>query len=98
MAVAIIGDFTGGTLEQYDQILAKMNLTSGEQAPPGALFHWAAATESGIRFTDVWQTREQFDAFAQSQIGPFAAEVGLTEPPELTYYELHSYLTQGPNA
>ena len=39
MAVSIVMDFGGATLEQYDQVIEKMHLTPGGQGPPGALFH-----------------------------------------------------------
>ncbi len=95
MAVAVVMDFNGGTLEQYDQVLEKMQLAPGGPGPRGAMFHWCAATDSGIRVTDVWQSREQFDAFARDQIGPFTAEVGLPGPPEAAFFDVHSYFTDG---
>ena len=95
MAVAIIMDFPGATLEQYDQVLERMGLTPGGEAPPGALFHWVAATEDGIRVTDVWESREEFDAFARDQIQPHTAAVGIPAPPELTYVEVHNHFTAG---
>ena len=45
MAVGLILDFKGGTLDQDDQILEKMDL--GGKVPPGALFHRVAATDDG---------------------------------------------------
>lgn len=92
MAIAVVLDFSGGALEQYDQTVEKMNLTPGGRTPPGALFHWVTATEDGIRVTDVWETREQFDAFGAETIGPITGEVGLPQP-ETTFYEVHNYLT-----
>jgi hypothetical protein len=93
MAVAVVMDFGGATLDQYDQVLGKMGFSAGGSGPPGALFHWATATEGGFRVTDVWETREQFDRFAQERIGPLSAEVGLTAQPQMSFYEVHSYLT-----
>lgn len=49
------------------------------------------ATEDGIRVTDVWQTREQFETFAAEQIGPLSAEAGFPAPPEITYHDVHNY-------
>lgn len=94
MAVAIVLDFAGGTLDQYDQVCARMGLTPGGPGPAGALGHWVMATDDGIRVTDVWQTREQFDTFAAEQIGPLTAELGMA-PPETTFYEVHNYFTAG---
>jgi hypothetical protein len=90
MAVGVVMDFEGGTLDQYDQVVQKMGLTPGGPTPPGALFHWVTATDNGVRVTDVWESREQFERFAQEQIGPLSAEVGLSEP-QPTFYEAHNY-------
>lgn len=95
MAIAVVLDFPGGTLDQYDQVCSKMGLTPGGPGPKGALSHWVAATADGIRVTDVWRTREQFDEFAATQIGPFSAEVGLPGPPEVAVFEVHNYFTEG---
>jgi len=91
MAVAVVIECKGATLDQYDQVLAKMGRTPGGHSAPGSLFHWVTATEDGIRVTDVWQTREEFEAFAAEQIGPFSAEVGFPAPPEITFYDVHNY-------
>ena len=53
------------------------------------------ATDDGLRVTDVWETREQFDKFAQEQIGPYTQEVGIPGPPSITYYDAHNHLTAG---
>jgi hypothetical protein len=89
MAVAIVMDFSGGTLDQYDQVMELMAL---EEIPAGALFHWVAQTDDGIRVVDVWETREQFDGFAASRIGPTTAQVGI-DPPVTTYHDVHNYMT-----
>jgi hypothetical protein len=64
MAVAVVIECKDATLDQYDQVLAKMGRTPRGRGAPGSLFHWVTATEDGIRVTDVWQTREQFETFA----------------------------------
>lgn len=98
MAVAIIMEFTGATLAQYDETVKKMGLTPGGPGPSGAISHWAVATENGLLVTDVWKSRELYDAFAKEQIGPITAEVGFPNAPQVTYYDVHSYLTPGPDA
>jgi hypothetical protein len=96
MPVAVVLNFTGGTLEQYDQVIEKMGFEPGGAGAPGGLFHWAAATEDGIRVTDVWESAEQFQQFADEKIGPITQEVGIEGPPEITFYDVHSHLTAGP--
>jgi hypothetical protein len=92
MAVGVVLEFSGATLDQYDQVLEKMGLERGGQIPNGGLFHWATATDDGFLVTDVWESREQFDAFSEAQIGPFSQEVGITSPPRVTFHEVHNYL------
>jgi hypothetical protein len=95
MPVGVILEFPGATLAQYDEVIDKMGLTKGGQGPPGALFHWVTATDEGIRVTDVWESRETFERFAEEQIGPFTQEVGVPGPPRMTFYEVHNHLAAG---
>ena len=62
--------------------------------PPGAISHWAAKTEDGIRVVDVWETKEQFERFAQEQIGPHTREV-LEQEPETRFYDVHNHFAAG---
>ena len=98
MAVAIQMDFEDATLEQYDGILSRMGLTPGGSPPPGALSHFVAATDGGMRVVDVWESREVFDRFAEEKIGPYSAEVGITTPPTLEFLEVHNHLVPVPGA
>ena len=92
MAVAFEMNFKGATLAQYDQVMGLMGLSSGGATPPGAISHWAAQTDDGLRVVDVWETAEAFNDFAENQIGPFTAQAGFSGPPEVTSYEVHNYL------
>ena len=95
MAIAVVMDFVGGTLAQYDEVIGKMGFVPGGPGAPGGLFHWVAKTDEGIRVTDVWDSREQFDAFAGEKIGPLTAEVGVPAPPTVTILDVHNFLTKG---
>jgi hypothetical protein len=70
-----------------------MGFRPGGKGAPGGLFHWVTKTDDGIRITDVWDSKETFDKFAQEKIGPLSQEVGIAGPPEITFYEVHNYLT-----
>lgn len=98
MAIAIIMDFNGTTIEQYDEINKKMGLTPEGPGPEGSMFHWATATGNGFQVTDVWESRDQFDAFARDKIGPLSMELGFAEPPKMTFYEVHNYFTASTTA
>lgn len=81
----IAREFTGRgwTGEQYDALIARMNL--GGRAAPGVLFHWAAVTQDGVHAVDVYESRDAADRLAVEQIGPIAAELNLSDP------EVHEY-------
>jgi hypothetical protein len=95
MAVAVILEFENTSLEQYDQVVQKMGFSPGGAGAPGGIFHWVTETNGGIRVTDVWESKETFEQFAESTIGPLTAEVGIPGPPDVTYAEVHNYLTAG---
>jgi hypothetical protein len=87
--------FRGGTLEQYDQVIEKMGFERNGVGAPNALFHWVAKTDDGVKVVDVWNSPEDFQAFADEQIGPYTQEVGLSAP-EITAYPVHNTL-KGPD-
>lgn len=95
MAVAVVLDFKGGTLEQYDDVIAKMGFAPNGAGAPGGLFHWVTKTDDGIRVTDVWESQEQFQQFADEKIGPITQEVGIPAAPEVSVHSVHNYLTAG---
>lgn len=95
MAVAVALDFDGGTLEQYDEVIKSMGFSPGGAGAPGGLFHWVTKTDTGIRVTDVWESREQFERFAEDEIGPKSQAAGVPGPPKTTFYDVHNYLTAG---
>lgn len=86
----------GWTTDQYDQLIgrlvAQLGLGPGQSAP-GVLFHWAAATDDGMRAVDVYESRAAADRLAGESIGPIAGELGLA-PPEITELEVHNSLAR----
>lgn len=95
MAVGVQLDFKGASLDQYDEIVKRMGFTPGGKGAPGGMFHWVTKTDDGIRVTDVWDSKENFERFAQEKIGPISQEVGVTAPPDITFFDVHNYLTEG---
>jgi hypothetical protein len=83
------------TLEQYDDVVNRMGFEPRGAGGPGALFHWVTKTPDGIRVTDVWETQEAFEKFAEEKIAPITQAVGVQGQPETTYFDVHNYLTAG---
>jgi hypothetical protein len=95
MVVAVQLDFRGATLEQYDEAMERMGLLSGGPSAREELFHWVTKTDDGFRIIDVWESREAFEQFLETRIRPVAPEVGVSEPPEIQFFEVHNYFAGG---
>jgi len=78
MAVAFILDFPGGTREQYDDVVQRMDLRG--QMASGGLVHVAGSTEDGWRVIDVWEDASSFERFRDAQIMPHTQAAGLAAP------------------
>lgn len=78
MTVALVLDFAGGTKEQYDEIVERMQL--GGHMAPGGQVHVAGSHADGWRVIDVWESPEAFERFRDDQIVPHVQAVGLAPP------------------
>jgi hypothetical protein len=82
------------TLKQYEGQLADLGLTPFGTGVPGVMFHWAAVQEDGqLHVVEVWESREKFEIFLGTTLGPAIARTGVTDIPQLTFYEIENYLT-----
>jgi hypothetical protein len=91
MAIAVVMDCKGVTLEQYDEAIEKGGFLPGEPLPPEGLFHWVAKTDDGILVVNVWESREGYERF-EEKVAALMVEVGVTEPPRVQIFEVHNYL------
>jgi hypothetical protein len=95
MTIGVQIDFPGATLDQYDEAIERMGLLPGGPSARHELFHWVTKTDGGIRVVDVWESREAYDEFAEDRIRPVASEVGISEPPEVQFFEVYNYFAPG---
>ena len=92
MAIAIQIDIPSVSLERYDEAVEIAGFLPGGPLPPGALFHWVAEATDGIRIVNVWETRDQFDHFAERQ-AEIIKEIGVDlNSIEVKFFEVHNYL------
>ncbi len=54
------------TTETYDRIMDGI----GTQRPPGLIAHIAYRTETGLRYVEVWQAKDDCDAFQHDRVHP----------------------------
>jgi hypothetical protein len=96
VAVAVILEFAGATLEDYDRVLAALGFAGAGRGEPGILFHWVAALpDGGIRVVDVWRDRDLAEAFVRDRLVGATQAFGATGPPEIQVLEIHNFMREG---
>jgi len=80
---------TGITPDEYDQMREKLGV--GETPPAGGVFHAAAVGEDGkIRVFEVWDSREQAEAWGD-KVMAVRMEAGFGDgPPSIEYLDVHN--------
>ena len=97
MAIAVEVTFRGhgATIENYKKGLAALHTAPGGRDPdPRCLVHWATEDSGGVTVTDVWETKEAFEAFASGQLAASMPGTGLPEP-HTKFIDVASVLTAG---
>ena len=89
MAVTITTVLPGVTPEQYDQVNNDGGI-SADSLPDGLVAHYASRTDDGLRIFDVWESREQFDAFMQRLMPTFQNVFGDMPQIEPEVAQLHN--------
>jgi hypothetical protein len=90
--MSILVRFTGAptvTTEQYDETVRRLE-ESGDFPPEGLEYHVAFGSEGNFRVSEIWDSREQCQAFGE-RLMPLLAEVGIElagEPEILEVYNI----------
>ena len=74
------------TTEQYDETIRR--LEGGDFPPDGMEYHVCFLQDGNVRVSEIWDSREQADAFAQ-RLMPILGEVGI-DPGEPEVLEIHN--------
>jgi len=91
--MSILARFTGApgmTAEKYDATMPGIE-ASGQFPPDGLEYHVAFNSGGSFRVSEIWDSREQFEAFGQ-RLMPILADAGveLAGPPEVV--EIHNII------
>jgi hypothetical protein len=75
------------TAEQYDESIRRLE-GNGPWPADGLDYHVCFGSEGKLRVSEIWDTREQLDAFGE-RLMPVLAEVGI-EPGEPELMDIHN--------
>jgi hypothetical protein len=88
MAVAMFMHWAGITSDQYDTVMASLELDANP--PAGGVLHLASVTDEGLHVCDVWQTEQAFQGFLEQRLMPIVEQLKLEGKPEITLMPLHN--------
>jgi hypothetical protein len=77
------------TTEQYDETIRRLE-KSGDWLPEGLEYHVAFKSDGKFRVSEIWDSREQFDAFGE-RLMPVLKTVGV-EPGQPEMLEIHNII------
>ena len=87
--MSIVARFTPTSLttEQYDESVRRLE-EAGVFPPDGMDYHICFGTEGNLRVSEVYDSREQFEAFGE-RLMPILADIGI-QPGEPEVLEVHN--------
>ncbi|HLF68206.1 MAG TPA: hypothetical protein VI503_02595 [Gaiellaceae bacterium] len=80
MAVACFVSWPGMTSDQYDSVMAGLDLDANPAA--GLVLHLAAVTDDGVEVCDIWQTEQAFRGYVERRLQPLAQSLEIAGEPQ----------------
>jgi hypothetical protein len=78
------------TSEQYDESVRRLEAL-GDWPPQGLAYHVAFRSEGNFRVSEIWDSREQFDAFGE-RLAPVLKDVGVELSGEPEMLQIHNII------
>ncbi|MDQ6916019.1 MAG: hypothetical protein M3155_09455 [Actinomycetota bacterium] len=77
------------TIEQYDQTIQRLE-EGGDFPPDGLDYHVCFEVDGQVRVSEIWDSREQFDAFGE-RLMPVLEEAGI-DPGQPEFLDIHNII------
>ena len=88
MSIVVRFNPTNVTKEKYDESLWRLK-DAGEWPPDGMDFHVLFGTEGNLRVSEIWDSREQLEAFGE-RLMPILADIGIEFSGDPEVFEVHN--------
>lgn len=91
--MSIVVRFTGAssvTAQLYDETTARLR-AQGDFPPDGLDYHVAFGSDGNFRVSEIWDSREQFEAFGR-RLMPLLSEMGVELAGEPEVFEVHNII------
>ena len=88
MSIVVRFNPTSLTAAKYDQTLRRLE-GAGAFPPDGLDYHVCFGSDGNLRVSEIWDSREQFEAFGERLL-PILAEAGIEFSGEPEIFEVHN--------
>ena len=75
------------TTQQYDETIRRLE-GEGNWPPDGLEYHCCFISEGNVRVSEIWDSREQWEAFGE-RLMPVLSDVGI-DPGQPETFEIHN--------
>jgi hypothetical protein len=79
------------TIAQYEDVLRREQASGAEFPPHGRNYHICFGTDGDLQVSEIWDSREQFQAYGQVLM-PILADVGVEFAGEPEVFEIHNII------
>jgi hypothetical protein len=90
----VLARFTGApsmTTEKYDESIKRLKASGAQWPPDGMSYHVAFRSGGSFRVSEIWDSRQQFDAFGKT-LRPVLTDVGVELAGEPEVLEVHNII------
>ena len=91
MSIVVRFTPTDLTTEKYDESTRRLEEAGVEFPPDGLDYHVCFGSEGNLRVSEIWDSREQFEAFGK-QLMPILAGTGIEFSGEPEILEVHNII------
>lgn len=88
MSIVVRFNPTNVTSEKYEESLRRIK-EAGEWPPNGMDYHVLFGSEGNLRVSEIWDSRDQFQAFGE-RLMPILADIGIEFSGEPEVFEVHN--------
>jgi heme-degrading monooxygenase HmoA len=75
VAVLVMLEIEGGTVEKYAEVNEVLGIADDDDAPEGLIYHVAAVADDGLVMVDLWRSEEDFEQFFTERAGEAIARM-----------------------
>ena len=89
MSIVVRFSPTSLTTATYDETIRRLDEADGDFPPDGLDYHICFGSNGNLRVSEIWDSREQFEAFGE-RLMPILADVGIEFSGAPEIFEVHN--------